>query len=333
MRNIYLIRHGCPDFPNGKKMCLGRTDLPLGPLGRLQAAVLGLLPELKGLPVYASPLLRAVQTAKAISSEMKILPGSEELDMGLWDGLCFDEIKMRYPELYEARGKDRSLLPPLAETKEHGKRRFWSALQELLCETSGDLIIVTHNALIQALLDLSGPVPYGSITTVRTDGSSLRVVNTGRVPCPAMTTTLSGVLMDTLMPEKVVKHCKKTAEVAIRIAAHTDLNQELIRYSALLHDLARKEPSHAERGGAYLEALGYSVLADVIRQHHDHTGERLDEAAIVYLADKLVLEDREVTLEERFFVSGQKCSTAEQRAAHDKRYQAALRIQNLLAES
>ena len=36
MRDIYLIRHGMPDFPGGARMCLGRTDLPLGLRGRLQ---------------------------------------------------------------------------------------------------------------------------------------------------------------------------------------------------------------------------------------------------------------------------------------------------------
>ena len=41
MREIYLIRHGMPDFPGGARMCLGRTDLPLGLRGRLQAALLG----------------------------------------------------------------------------------------------------------------------------------------------------------------------------------------------------------------------------------------------------------------------------------------------------
>ena len=41
MRRVYLIRHGHPDFPLGAHMCLGRTDTPLGPLGRMQAALLG----------------------------------------------------------------------------------------------------------------------------------------------------------------------------------------------------------------------------------------------------------------------------------------------------
>ena len=41
MRRVFLIRHGHPDFPLGAHVCLGRTDTPLGPLGRMQAALLG----------------------------------------------------------------------------------------------------------------------------------------------------------------------------------------------------------------------------------------------------------------------------------------------------
>ena len=30
MRTIYLIRHGKPEFPDERKYCIGRTDLPGG---------------------------------------------------------------------------------------------------------------------------------------------------------------------------------------------------------------------------------------------------------------------------------------------------------------
>lgn len=35
MRKIYLVRHGDPDFPDGIKLCIGTTDIALGPLGRM----------------------------------------------------------------------------------------------------------------------------------------------------------------------------------------------------------------------------------------------------------------------------------------------------------
>ena len=45
MRRIFLVRHGHPDFPLGAHVCLGRTDTPLGALGRMQACLLGEAPE------------------------------------------------------------------------------------------------------------------------------------------------------------------------------------------------------------------------------------------------------------------------------------------------
>ena len=63
MREIYLIRHGMPDFPGGARMCLGRTDLPLGLRGRLQAALLGAELGEAG-ECFCSGLIRSRQTAE-----------------------------------------------------------------------------------------------------------------------------------------------------------------------------------------------------------------------------------------------------------------------------
>ena len=41
MRTIYLIRHGKPEFPDERKYCIGRTDLPLSEEGRTQIQALG----------------------------------------------------------------------------------------------------------------------------------------------------------------------------------------------------------------------------------------------------------------------------------------------------
>ena len=112
MRDIYLIRHGMPDFPGGARMCLGRTDLPLGLRGRLQAALLGAEFAGSGLgDCFCSRLTRSRETAELMGCERPVvIPGLEEMDAGEWDGLSFDEIRRRWPEYYERRGRELSLI-------------------------------------------------------------------------------------------------------------------------------------------------------------------------------------------------------------------------------
>ena len=76
----------------------------------------------------------------------------------------------------------------------------------------------------------------------------------------------------------------------------------LVLAASLLHDIAKGQPGHAEVGAALVEELGYPVVADVIHQHMSMSfdGSTTNEAAIVFLADKLVSGDRTVSLEERY---------------------------------
>ena len=81
-RTIYLIRHGHPDFPLGAHMCLGRTDTPLGALGRMQACLLGKELGDKDLSVFTSPLTRCRQTAAPLGGEAVPVPDLAEQNMG-----------------------------------------------------------------------------------------------------------------------------------------------------------------------------------------------------------------------------------------------------------
>ena len=95
MQKVYLIRHGHPDIPLGERWCVGgRSDFPLGALGRLQAALLPFVPELQGLDaVFCSSLIRARETALPLCRSPREMPGIQEQDMGVWDGLSFREIR------------------------------------------------------------------------------------------------------------------------------------------------------------------------------------------------------------------------------------------------
>jgi len=156
MKKVYLIRHGLPDFPGGKRMCIGTTDIPMGEKGLAQAAEMA-----KSLPpvttVFSSPLTRAVQTAQAIGMPIIILEGLREMHAGEWDGLTFDEIRLRYPELYAARFHDLTIPLPGAENHAEGLSRFKGAMEEAAKKSPGDFAVVAHGGIIaQFIQDISG---------------------------------------------------------------------------------------------------------------------------------------------------------------------------------
>jgi hypothetical protein len=116
------------------------------------------------------------------------------------------------------------------------------------------------------------------------------------------------ILEEVKTPANVIGHGRRVAEVAEEISlrlneAGLQLNVAQVRAAALLHDLAKGQPGHAEAGARILAELGFAGVGRVVGVHMDYEfpeGAALDEAAIVYLADKLVQGDRIVPLAVRF---------------------------------
>lgn len=151
MKKVYLIRHGLPDFPGGKSMCIGSTDIPMGEKGLLQAAQMAKqLPDVSA--VFSSPLRRAVQTAEAIGLPVTILRDLREMHAGAWDGLTFEEIRQRYPDVYAARSRDLTIPIPGSESREDGIARFTAAMKTAAEAASADLAVVAHGGIIAYFL-------------------------------------------------------------------------------------------------------------------------------------------------------------------------------------
>ena len=120
--------------------------------------------------------------------------------------------------------------------------------------------------------------------------------------------------------EPYIIHPLAVAEIVAEIGLDTDAIA-----AALLHDVSKGTPDHALAGAGLMSQLGYPVLAPLIAQHHDiEDPARVDEALVVYMADKLCRGDRRVSVSGRFRASFDKCRDAEALAAHDRRYKAAL---------
>ena len=338
MSLVYLVRHAMPDIPLGERWCLGRTDLPLGDIGRMQAALLPFVPELSGKPVFCSYLSRAVETARPLCPEPMIRNGLEEQDMGVWDGLSFTEIMMLYPELYAARAQNPGLMPDGAEPMSSVRARMIPAVKGCVEEAGGDVVIVSHKSAIDSLTGQRPKLNHTSISVLDWNGDSYEILEVGRMPNPPLTEEICLRLLEAAgTPAPVVDHCRAVAEEAMdladRVAGKVFLDRDLLLAAALLHDVVRSLPNHAECGARGIEELGYPEVAEIIAQHHDLQSVELNEAAVLYLADKYRQGTERVTLEQRFGESESKCRTDEARAAHARRYEIAKQIENILLGS
>lgn len=107
-------------------------------------------------------------------------------------------------------------------------------------------------------------------------------------------------------PTKVINHCKQVAQLSCAMGSYLNrsgfqMNLDLIRTAALLHDLAKGEPHHAQAGARML--VNYPEVAKIVAEHTDiclNPDQPLTEKEIVYLADKLVIEDQIILLRDRF---------------------------------
>lgn len=346
MRRIYFVRHGTPDFPGGKRMCIGTTDIPLSNFGKLQAYLAGVELNLHGIgAVFTSPLSRAAQTAELIRPLPKVIPGLAEMHAGIWDGYSFEEIKEKWPELYHDRGINPNTEIPGSEDVHEGQKRFANAVDEALSKSSGDIVIVAHATVIQSFICKAegcspklgrnySPIPYGSYSVIRADDMKLETL--GKLPDVKLSEDVClGLLNAAAVTDDIRSHCirvsEKTAEITDALdKAGVRLNKELAVNSALLHDIARTEKCHDMVGAEWLAQLGYPAEAEIVRQHHDISFENLNEAAIVHIADKCIKGVNEVSLETRFSASAEKCLTEEAIAAHGKKYLTACKIRKTI---
>ena len=169
IKHIYLIRHARPDFPGGIRLCLGRKlDLPICEEGGRKAQKTAeYIRKCIGKPVsvvYSSPLLRALQTARIIGGkDARIVTDEEiiELDNGEWDGLSFEEISRRYPDLFESRKDDMSICPPGGESYHHGADRMKAALKRLAAaDPEENIVVVAHSSINRGFLCCLIGLPY-----------------------------------------------------------------------------------------------------------------------------------------------------------------------------
>lgn len=194
---FYLIRHGQTDWNLAGRL-QGKTDIELNETGLWQAGKLAVFMKDKPIvKIYTSPLLRAVSTAKILgrsqNAGIMALRGIEEMCLGEWEGLTWEEVKGRYPKAYLSyQLNPMENAPPGGENYLNVIKRCSQAMEAMLEHEGGDFAVISHGLTIGCILTwlfrdqpetiVEIPVPNTSVTTLEYNRLSkdIQLVEAGR---------------------------------------------------------------------------------------------------------------------------------------------------------
>jgi uncharacterized protein len=114
------------------------------------------------------------------------------------------------------------------------------------------------------------------------------------------------------MRPNIVEHSIQVMHVSLAIADNLKngvaVNRNIVIAGALLHDITKTrslktKERHDVSGGELLREMGFVSIAEIVEQHvilHNLSPQgRLEEREIIYYADKRVMHDKIVTIDER----------------------------------
>lgn len=166
--SFVLVRHGhtaANGGPAGMRLS-GWTDTPLSDDGRREARLVAeaLRREPAFAAIYASPLVRAVDTAAPICAALRlplrVEPGLREIFCGAVDGGSVEEVRARHPEAWSRNLEERheDFRWPEGESYRELRARCLRTLRALAARHRGArVLLVTHAGFIsQALGWLEG---------------------------------------------------------------------------------------------------------------------------------------------------------------------------------
>ena len=201
---VYLMRHGDIRQDNVKRY-IGQADIALNALGRAQA--MSWRKELAGIPlrrIYCSDLSRSHETACIIAegrtAPVQPLSKLREINLGAWDGQAIDNVRSLYMGEYEKRGADMVYYrPPAGECFADVAARVIPLFEEIVRNSSGNLLIVGHAGVNKVILCHILGMPLENLFRLRQDYGCLNVIDCGRD-----NTRLREINLDSLAVRRVI---------------------------------------------------------------------------------------------------------------------------------
>jgi probable phosphoglycerate mutase len=159
MTTAYIIRHAekeSGDFYNPR---LRHQDQPISQKGQEDAQKLSSFFLDKQISkIYVSSYQRTRQTIAPVASQLQLTPVIDErlneIDNGCFDGLSEEEIRQRFPDIWNAFIERKSDFRfPEGETGTEAQKRIIDLLEQInRPPESGNIILVSHDGLIRLLM-------------------------------------------------------------------------------------------------------------------------------------------------------------------------------------
>ena len=184
MAKIFLVRHGDTNL-NSRERLWGHTDVQLNERGLKQAQQLrDRLSSHKMDTLYSSSMSRCLSTAKTIASAQQanitVCEELREINFGYVEGLTFDEIKERHPELAEVMSvwNSRPQFPGGESFDEFNERvaRFLPKLEQHGADDR--VLIVAHSAIIRLIICNLMEIGIDHWRQIRIELASLSILST-----------------------------------------------------------------------------------------------------------------------------------------------------------
>ena len=182
MTRFIVVRHGETRW-NVESRVQGQKDSPLTAEGLAQAeAIARRLARERFDVLVASDLGRALQTAEPIA-RLCGLPIERdarlrERDFGEGEGLLYDEIDRRWPEVFSrVRETDPDAVIPGGETRRQFHERVHHAFEALVREHAGKRVaVVTHGGVLAALYRMVHSIPVGKPHRIPVSNASYNAI-------------------------------------------------------------------------------------------------------------------------------------------------------------
>lgn len=181
MIKLIFIRHPETKW-NKQKRYLGKTDIFLSPKGQKQARLLFNYLKNKDISViYSSKLKRALETATTIAKpynlEVKEDARLEEIDFGKWEGMTFNQIRKKYPNLARKYLSDPlNTKIPDGESLLKFRNRINKALEKILAREKGTIVIISHAGVNRIIICSLFKLPLSYFWQIKQDIGAINII-------------------------------------------------------------------------------------------------------------------------------------------------------------